>query len=264
MVVLDLDDINDVNSSAADTGEVVTYNTSTQKWSPSGGGNVSLGSPPPGGWIPGTVGDAIASGGGPAPVTSVNSKTGAVVLTAGDVGALPADTQIPVLPQFIVNTVNGKSGNVVLTSVDVGALPEDTTIPPDYGPPPVTSVNGQTGEVVLVIPPPAPVDSVNGKIGVVVLNAADVGALPEDTEIPQPIDPPVKSVNGKIGDVELSVEDLEDVALTTETAGEVLRFDGTNWVNSEEAVQELHSSDGSVSVTNEAVSYTHLTLPTKA
>ena len=185
------------------------------------------------------------------PVTSVNSKTGDVVLTAQDVGALPEDTQIPVLPQFIVNTVNSKSGNVVLTAQDVGALPDDTTIPPDYGPPPVTSVNGQTGKVVLVIPPPAPVDSVNGKIGVVVLTAADVGAMPGDTEIPQPIDPPVKSVNGKTGDVELSVEDLKDVVLTTETAGEVLRFDGTNWVNSEEAVQELHSSDGSVSVTNE-------------
>ena len=186
------------------------------------------------------------------PVTSVNSKTGAVVLNAADVGALPADTQIPVLPQFIVNTVNGKTGNVVLTSEDVGALPGDTTIPPDYGPPPVTSVNGQTGEVVLVIPPPAPVDSVNGKIGVVVLTAADVGALPGDTEIPPDYGPsPVTSVNDKTGDVELSVEDLKDVVLTTETAGEVLRFDGTNWVNSEEAVQELHSSDGSVSVTND-------------
>ena len=31
------------------------------------------------------------------PVTSVNSKTGAVVLTAADVGALPVDTVVPTI-----------------------------------------------------------------------------------------------------------------------------------------------------------------------
>ena len=37
-----------------------------------------------------------------APVTSVNSKTGAVELTAADVGALPSDTVIPSVPDNIV------------------------------------------------------------------------------------------------------------------------------------------------------------------
>lgn len=36
------------------------------------------------------------------PVTSVNGKTGAVVLTAQDVGALPSDTVIPSVPDNIV------------------------------------------------------------------------------------------------------------------------------------------------------------------
>jgi len=82
------------------------------------------------------------------PVTSVNNKTGAVVLTAQDVGALGVGqgidyaqiTNPPTIPVAVTNTsqlvndsgylssvfipvqsVNGKTGNVVLTSVDVGA-----------------------------------------------------------------------------------------------------------------------------------------------
>lgn len=44
----------------------------------------------------------------------------------------------------------------------------------------VTSWNGQTGDVVYT-PPEVPVQSVNGETGDVILNAADVGALPDDT-----------------------------------------------------------------------------------
>ena len=51
--------------------------------------------------------------------------------------------------------------------------------PPPY---PVTSVNGQTGDVTIEVG--GNVDSVNGKTGAVVLNAADVGALPNTTVIP--------------------------------------------------------------------------------
>ena len=60
--------------------------------------------------------------------------------------------------------------------------------PPPY---PVTSVNGQTGAVVVSVP----VQSVNGKTGTVVLDATDVGALPDDYT------PPVTSVNGQTGAV---------------------------------------------------------------
>ena len=50
-----------------------------------------------------------------APVTSVNTKTGAVTLTASDVGALPSTYTAP------VTSVNGKTGAVSLSSTDVGA-----------------------------------------------------------------------------------------------------------------------------------------------
>ena len=110
-------------------------------------------------------------------VSSVNGKTGAVVLTASDVGALPSSYQAPVTSVNgmtgdvvisgggAVDSVNGKTGEVVLTAADVGALPSSTVIPDstsdlinDSGfitaaqaaaAAPVQSVNGQTGDVVI-------------------------------------------------------------------------------------------------------------------
>ena len=101
-----------------------------------------------------------------APVTSVNSKTGAVVLTAGDVGALPADTVIPTvnnatltirrnsvnIGSFTANSANDVNIdiNVPTDKSDIGLGNVDnvkqysTTNPPPY---PVTSVNGATGDV---------------------------------------------------------------------------------------------------------------------
>lgn len=129
-------------------------------------------------------------------VSSVNGKTGAVVLTASDVGALPSSYQAPVTSVNgmtgdvvisgggAVDSVNGKTGDVVLTAADVGALPE-SYVPPAA---PVQSVNGQTGAVQLSIPDStsdltndsgfitaaqaaaaAPVQSVNGQTGAVVI-----------------------------------------------------------------------------------------------
>lgn len=74
------------------------------------------------------------------PVTSVNTKTGAVQLNANDVGALPNTTVIPTKTSQLENdsgfitsapvtSVNSKTGAVVLTASDVGALPADTVIP---------------------------------------------------------------------------------------------------------------------------------------
>ena len=77
-----------------------------------------------------------------APVQSVNGKTGAVVLNATDVQALPNTTVIPTTTSQLTNnsgyitsagapvqSVNGKIGTVSLNAKDVGALPSTTTIP---------------------------------------------------------------------------------------------------------------------------------------
>lgn len=72
------------------------------------------------------------------PVTTVNGKTGAVVLNATDVQALPDTTVIPTTTSQLTNnsgyitsegapvqTVNGKVGVVVLTATDVSAVSTD-------------------------------------------------------------------------------------------------------------------------------------------
>ena len=116
----------------------------------------------------GTVADILALV--PAsPVSSVNGQTGAVVLDAGDVGALPDTTTIPSDTSDLTNTagfvdaagaaaaapvqsVNGQTGAVVLGKSDVGLGSVDNvqqysaSNPPPY---PVTSVNGMTGDVVV-------------------------------------------------------------------------------------------------------------------
>lgn len=137
-----------------------------------------------------TVNDGVGA------VTSVNSKTGDVVLDASDVGALPDDTVIPTVPTNI-SAFNNDAGYLTsytetdptvpswakapnkptYTASEVGALPSSTVIPSktsdltnDSGfvnssgaasAAPVQSVNGQTGAVTLTIPS----------------NAADVGAV---------------------------------------------------------------------------------------
>lgn len=89
---------------------------------------------------------------------------------------------------------------------------------------PVQSVNGMTGDILLNIPA-VPVDSVNGQTGDVILSAADVGALPDTTVIPDSTSDlindsgyvnaagaaaaaPVQSVNGQTGAVVLDADDV--------------------------------------------------------
>lgn len=120
-----------------------------------------------------------------APVQSVNSKTGAVILTAADVGALPDSTAIPTKTSDLQNdsgfitsapvaSVNGQTGSVVLTASDVGALSDDTIIPTK-----TSDLTNDSGFITSV-----PVTSVNNKTGAVVLSASDVHALPDSTVIP--------------------------------------------------------------------------------
>ena len=110
-----------------------------------------------------------------APVTSVNSKTGAVQLNATDVGALPGTTIIPSktsqldndsgfitigdVPDAPVTSVNGKTGAVALTKNDIGLGNVDN----------VKQYSASN-------PPPYPVTRVNDKTGAVSLTASDIGA----------------------------------------------------------------------------------------
>lgn len=93
---------------------------------------------------------AAGGGGSAAPVTSVNTKTGDVVLNATDVGAIPtggaytkteADEKFELKGQGgSVTSVNGHTGVVNLTASDVGALADTVN--------PVLTVNGHHGPTV--------------------------------------------------------------------------------------------------------------------
>lgn len=75
------------------------------------------------------------------PVTSVNSKTGAVVLNASDVGALPSNTTY-------VSSVNGSTGDVTVTvPTKTSELQNDSGFLTSA---PVSSVDGKTGAVTVL------------------------------------------------------------------------------------------------------------------
>ena len=103
------------------------------------------------------------------PVTSVNSKTGAVVLTANDVGALPADTVIP--------TVNNATLTIRRNSVDIGSFTAnsandvniDIKVPTDKSDIGLGNVDN-VKQYSASNPPPYPVTSVNGKTGAVTVH----------------------------------------------------------------------------------------------
>ena len=109
-----------------------------------------------------------------APVTSVNSKTGAVVLTANDVGALPSDTVIP--------TVNNATLTIRRNSIDVGSFTAnsandvniDINVPTDKSDIGLGNVDN-VKQYSVSNPPPYPVTSVNGQTGDITLTTNDLG-----------------------------------------------------------------------------------------
>ena len=108
-----------------------------------------------------------------------------------------------------VDSVNGMVGNVVLDKTDIGlgnvanVAQYSASNPPPY---PVTSVNGQTGAVVVS---GGAVDSVNGQTGTVVLDKTDIGlgnvANEAQYSASNPPPYPVTSVNGSTGAVTITI-----------------------------------------------------------
>ena len=175
----------------------------------------------------------------PYPVKSVNMKTGDVVLTASDVGALPDTTVIPTktsdltndsgfLTSAPVSSVNGKTGAVVLNASDVNALPNTTTY--------VSTVDGSSGAVTTNAVKTttqslsdAQKTQARTNIGAGTSSfSGDYGDLSNKPTIPTKTsdltndsgfltDAPVDSVNGKTGAVELAASDVGAVAKTGDT-----------------------------------------------
>lgn len=107
-----------------------------------------------------------------------------------------------------VTSVNGKTGSVVIGINDIEDLPGilDACYSSENQPPyPVRSVNGQTGDV--VVSGGGAVDSVNGKTGSVIIGIDDLpglaAALANKYSQTNPPPYPVESVNGLTGDIEI-------------------------------------------------------------
>lgn len=122
---------------------------------------------------------------GQAGVLSVNGMTGDVTLTASDVGALSDTTTIPTRTSQLTNdsgfitsapvsSVNGQTGNVVL---NIPTNTSDLTNDSGFLTSAVTSFNGQSGAVTYT----PPVTQVNGQTGNVTINVPTrVGQLTND------------------------------------------------------------------------------------
>lgn len=134
------------------------------------------------------------------PVKSVNGKTGAVQLSAGDVGAADASQTKSDIERLEADIANRQpKGNYLTTEADP-TVPAWAKQPnkPSYT---ADEVGAQPkGNYALKSEiPSVPVQSVNGKTGAVQLSASDVGALPAETEIPEPYTLPTASAEVKGG-----------------------------------------------------------------
>jgi len=156
------------------------------------------------------------------PVTSVNGRTGNVVITRGELSAAPAshthqasdiaDFQSKVVANAPVSSVAGRTGTVVLSAADIANLTSVAN---------VVSVNGRTGVLnilggsnvtvststsgITVAAAAAPVSSVAGRTGTVVLSAADIANLTSVANVVSvnSATPPVSSVGGLTGAVSI-------------------------------------------------------------
>ena len=98
-----------------------------------------------------------------APVTSVNAKTGAVTLSASDVGAQPTITVNGII-------MGDGAGNLSEQETVAAELVDLPTVP--------TKVSELTNDANYITAAQAPVQSVNNKTGAVSLTASDVGSIP--------------------------------------------------------------------------------------
>lgn len=146
------------------------------------------------------------------PVKSVNGKTGAVKLSASDVGALPSTTPIPSKTSDIEND-SGYITDYTETDPTVPAWAKQEQ-KPSYSKSEVGLGNvDNVKQYSASNPPPYPVISVNSKMGAITLDADDVGARPSDW-MPSAENvgavPTTRKVNGKAlsADITLSASDV--------------------------------------------------------
>ena len=165
------------------------------------------------------------------PVTSVNSKTGDVVLGASDVGAISTDNISQTLGTSTIKVPSEKAVSDALSTAGAGDMLKSV-----YDP------NGSVataGGIPDYVANNAPVTSVNNKTGAVTLTKGDVGLSQVDNvrqysaQNPPPY--PVTSGNGKTGGI--TVREVPSV--TTSDNGKFLRVVNGAW-----AAVEIANANG--------------------
>lgn len=188
-----------------------------------------------------------------APVTSVNTQTGAVTITAAGLGALTSESD----PVFVASAAYGISSSDITawngkyTKPSSGIPATDLTSTVQSR---LLKTGGSTGQVLAkasgtnydvqwtTVSGGGAVDSVNGKTGTVTLTASDVGALADTYTAP------VSSVNSKTGAVTLTASDVG--ALSSSTTF-VSSFNGnTGAVTYTAPVTSVNGSTGAVVIGN--------------
>jgi len=190
-----IDDLSDVNTSGVSTADSLVYD----------GAN----------WVPSGV---------TAPVTSVNSQTGDVTITATSLGALTSSSGIDDLSDVtITSAASGEilqySGstivNVTLSEAGISEVGHTHAIN-DLSD--VNTAGASSSDVIayngaswVASGVTFPVTSVNSQTGAVTITATSLGALTSSS----------------------GIDNLSDVAITSATSGQLLRYNGSNWVNYE-------------------------------
>ena len=155
----------------------------------------------------------------PSGVSSVNNKTGAVTLTASDVGAatssdikngtLTIQKNGTTVQTFGANESTNKTANITVPT-KVSDLTNDSGFSS-------VSVNQikSSGEKIAEI-------TVDGTKTDIFASAGGGGG-------------DVTSVNGMQGDVVLDVDDINDVQISSLQSGQILKYNGSKWVNANES-----------------------------
>ena len=157
---------------------------------------------------------STASGGGGGAVDSVNGQTGAVVLGAADVGALQAGDNVSELTNDAGYLANGDNVSELVN--DAGYVTSSSA--------PVTSVNGQTGEVLLDASDLGAITDITGGLGI--KTAGTTISLDNGAGIEFDGN---KAILGNL-------DQVKDVIVSGIQAGEVLKWNSTSsqWQNSPE------------------------------
>jgi uncharacterized membrane protein len=194
-------------------------------------------------------------GGGGGAVTSVNTQTGAVVLSGNDLAADHTAVNYTAANANVDGHFSGidtKLGTIASGLTYKGAFNATAGTP---------SIASALQGDFYIIDTAGTIYGQTWAVGDHLLINADMGGSVTNSKIDK-IDntDAVTSVNGQVGTVSLAVDDLSDVTITAATSGEVLKYNGSAWVDASVAYSEVTGTPTNISAfTNDSGYLTTIT-----